>query len=204
MIDLLPISSKPSVAFTYRVHVDEANLPSQGPLVLKPAWKPQGDKLTLVLEYRLNPACIEPVTFNSLVLLAVYRGARAIGCKTKPTGTHIKEKSLVYWRLGEVTLTHEWHNVICRFTGAEGAVPEPGHIEARWEVQGSAGQSFGSGITLSRLEPSKGKEKEESVDPFADELIFSPAPFFPTSNWVEIETSKKLVSGKYEARQVRV
>lgn len=199
-----PISHKSAVAFTYRMHIDEGVSPAHFPLLLKPAWKPQGDKLALVIEYSLNPACSStPVAFNNLVLVAIYQGARATGCQTKPTGTHIKEKSLVYWRLGDLTLTNEWHKVICRFTGTEGAVPEPGHIEARWEVHDTSGYSMGSGISLSRLEVSKGKEKEESVDPFADESMASPTTATSGGNWVEIETSKKFVSGKYEAKQIQ-
>ncbi|KAF4636571.1 hypothetical protein G7Y89_g1512 [Cudoniella acicularis] len=205
-IDLTHITSKTSAAFNYRVHTDDSNMSNQGPLLLKPAWKPQGDKLNLLVEYCLNPTSgTTPITFSNLVLVAMYEGARAAGCQTKPSGTHIKEKSLVYWRLGDVTLTNEPHKVICRFVGAENAVPTPGHIEARWEVQGSAGQSVGSGITLSRLEPSKGKEREElSVDdPFADESIASPLPpGSPRGNWVDVETNRKFVSGKYEASQV--
>jgi hypothetical protein len=198
------MSSKPSVAFTYKVHIDDEDAPANGPLLLKVAWKPQGDKLGLVAEYSLNPAySAEPITFHDLVLVAIYQGPRAIACQTKPSGIHLKEKSLVYWRLGDVTLTHEWHKVICRFTGIEGACPESGHIEARWEIHGSAEKPLGSGISLSRLEASKGKEKEED-DPFADESIVSPTTASPAGNWVEIETSKKFVSGKYEARQVSV
>ena len=100
-IDLSSLSSKASVGFTYRVHVDEATMATQGPLLLKQTWKQQGDKLGLVIEYCLNPAfSSEPVAFNNLVLVGIYQGARATACQTKPTGTHLKEKSLVYWRLG--------------------------------------------------------------------------------------------------------
>jgi hypothetical protein len=201
-VDLATVSSKPSVAFTYRIHIDDENAPANSPLLLNVAWKPQGDKLALVVEYSLNPAySTEPIAFTNLVLVAIYEGPRAIGCQTKPTGTHIKEKSLVYWRLGDVNLTHEWHKVICRFQGSEGACPEPGHIEARWEIHGSTGKPLGNGVSLSRLEPSKGKEREND-DPFADESIASPTTVSPAGNWVEIETSKKFVSGKYEARQI--
>jgi hypothetical protein len=184
--------------------VDEESLASQGPLLLKPTWKLQGDKLGLLIEYSLNPASSTgPVTFSNLVLVAMYQGPRPSTCQTKPSGTHIKEKSLIYWRLGDVTLAHESHKVICRLTGTEGAIPEPGHIEARWEVQGSLGNLVGSRITLSKLEPSNGKEKEESADPFADESIASPTAVSPAGNWVEIETSRKFISGKYEARQAQ-
>ena len=147
----------------------------------------------------MNPAySAEPLTLHGLVLVAFYEGPRAIGCQTKPSGTHLKEKSLAYWRIGDLNLTNEWHRVICRFLGSEGACPEPGRVEARWEIHGSASKPLGSDISLSRLEPSKGKEKEED-DPFADESIASPTTVSAAGNWVEIATSKKFVSGKYEA-----
>lgn len=195
-IDISSITPKSSVAFTYKVHVDDGNLMSLGPLLLKPAWKPQGDKLALVIEYSLNSVySLEPVLFNNLVIIATYAGARATGCQTKPTGTHLKEKSLVYWRLGDLALSHEWHKVICRFVGASGAVPEPGRIEAKWEVQSAAEHLLPSRINLSRLEAGKGKENQESVDPFADDSLSHAA-----GNWVAVESSKKLVAGKYEAQ----
>ncbi|KUJ16982.1 uncharacterized protein LY89DRAFT_646059 [Mollisia scopiformis] len=201
-IDISSLSSKPSAAFTYRVHIDDADITTHGPLFLKVAWRKQGaDKLGLVLEYSLNPACgTGPITFNNLVLVAMYEGARASACQTKPTGTHLKEKSLVYWRLGDVTLTNEWHKIICRLVGTEGAVPEAGHIEARWEINSPTASGLGSGISLSRLEASKGKDKEED-DPFADETM-SPTTVSPTGTWKEVATHKKFVSGKYEAKQV--
>lgn len=193
-VELASISSKALVGFTYRVHIDETNSISQSPLIIKPAWKLQGDKLNLIIEYSLNPGYSSaPVSFHNLVLLATYGGGRATGCQTKPTGTHLKEKSLIYWRLGDVTLTSEAHKIICRLVGTEGMMPEPGPIDAKWEIQGSA-----AGISLSRLEGGKGTEKEES-DPFADETVASVSP---AGNWVEIDTSRKLVSGKYEARQL--
>jgi len=43
--NLSAISAKSASAFTYRVHVDPDNLISQCPILLKSAWKPQGDKL---------------------------------------------------------------------------------------------------------------------------------------------------------------
>lgn len=80
--------------------------------------------------------------------------------------------------------------------GSEGAVPEPGHVEAKWEVHGELGEGVGSGISLSRLEIGKGKEKEvEKVDdPFADEGLASPG------TWLDVPLGRKFVSGKYEAR----
>jgi hypothetical protein len=194
-IDIPSISPRLAVAFTYKVHVDDGNLVSLGPLLLRPAWKPQGDKLALIIEYSLNSAySSEPLLLHNLVLIATYAGARATGCQTKPTGTHLKEKSLVYWRLGDLSVSNEWHKVICRFAGSPGAVPEPGPVEAKWEVQSSADHLLPSRIGISRLEPSKGKEKEEGADPFADESVTT------AGTWVDVDSSKKVVAGKYEAQ----
>lgn len=187
------------------MHIDQANSASQGPLILNPAWRPQAGKLGLIIEYKLNSAFgSEPLTFHNLVLIAKYGGGRASKCQTKPTGTHQPGNPVVFWRLGDVALTSEWQKVICRLDGAENTLPEPGHIEARWEIHGGAGQSIGSDITLSRLESSKGKDKEESVDPFADDSVVNPTTASSTSSWVEVPASRKIVSGSYEARQVQV
>lgn len=189
--------SKTMVAFRYKVHVDETNLATHAPLILKPAWKPQGEKLGVVIEYRLNPAfATTSVALHNLVLIATYEGARAAGCQTKPTGTHLKDKFLIYWRLGNVTLDGTMQKVIGRLIGAEGAEPKPGIIEARWELS-SSGHAFGSRLSVSRLDTSwKGKERMDSPDPFADESASS------SVNWVEVESLRKIISGKYDAKQV--
>jgi F-BAR domain only protein len=207
--------SKTSTGFTYRVHSDDAEpetLAVYAPLLVKPAWKPQGDKLGLLLQYSLNPASklSKPVTLHDVVFVATYEGGRASGAQTKPSGTHLKDKHLVYWRLGDVTFTEagETHKIVCRIVGAEGAEPLPGQIEARWEfaptANADAGDAgFASGISISRLEESKGKGKEEAPaaddDPFADENLTSPA--LPLDQrWGEVPLVRKLVSGKYEAK----
>ncbi|PBP16916.1 hypothetical protein BUE80_DR012212, partial [Diplocarpon rosae] len=200
-LDLNHISSKPSVAFTYRIHIDEANISSQGPLLLKLSWKKQEEKLGAVIEYCLNPAFSTiPVKLNNLTIVAFYTGSRATGCQTRPSGIHQKEKSYIYWRLGDVTLTQDRHKAVCRLTGVEGAMPEPGHAEAKWEINNHSDSPLGSGISISKLEPSNGKGKEENDDPFADERMATPAAVVPAGTWGQLSTSKKLMSGKYEAR----
>lgn len=198
-LNLASISPKPATGFNYRVHIDEANLASQTPLLIKPIWKPKGDKFDFIVEYSLNPAySTEPVTFHNLGLIARYTGGRPTACQSKPSGTHNAHQSCVYWRWGEITLTNETRKLVCRLTVPEGAMPVPSYIDAKWEIHnGSA-----AGLSLSRLESGKGKEKEkeESADPFADDTIASPAPVTPIGTWVEIETSRKLASGKYEAK----
>lgn len=139
------------------------------------------------------------MTFHNLVLVAHYQGAKATTVKTKPSGIHLKDRQLVYWNIKEAVLnTTEPHRVISRFVGTADSCPEPGHIEARWELNGSKDLPLSSGISLSRLESAK--PKEESDDPFADESIASPTTTSPQGTWTEIETSKKIVSGKYEAK----
>ncbi|KAH7353823.1 Muniscin C-terminal mu homology domain-containing protein [Plectosphaerella cucumerina] len=192
---------KTSAAFTYRVHATEEDstlLAEHAPLLLHPVWKPQGDKLGLLLQYSLNPASklTAPVTLHNLVFVATYEGARASGAQTKPSGTHLKEKQLVYWRVGDVTLTSETQKIICRIIGAENGEPLPGHVEARWEYTPSDNVALGSGISIARQEESKGKEKELSEDdPFADEALAQ-----PDHRWVDVPLTRKVVSGKYEAK----
>ena len=219
--NLSTISAKSASAFTYRVHIDQDNLISQCPILLKTAWKPQGDKLGmkaipgsfagplvsdealikyegLIVEYSLNPAFGQETTLHNLIILAISTGAHPIGCQTKPTGTQYKEKSLVVWRLGDVTLTTESKRIVCRLNGVTGAVPEPGHVEAKWEVSNASA----SGISISRFE-GKGKEKEAEInvdDPFADADATPPKSDGGSGKWMEVETNKKLVGGKYEAR----
>lgn len=214
-LDVSHISPKIATpGFTYRVHGDEptADFATHCPLIIKPAWKPTGDKLGLLLQYKLNPEFLHgpgPVVLKGVTFVATYDGAKASGVQTKPTGTHLKEKHLVYWRLGDVTLQpgSDWHKIVCRIIGAEKAEPIAGNIEARWEyISTSSPLEDGShgGISISRRGESKGKEKatddsgeDTEDDPFADEsAVASPKPI----NWQEVPLVRKLVSGKYEAK----
>lgn len=202
-------------AFTYRVHTeDDTTLAAHCPILLHPAWKPQGDKLGLLLQYKLNPASNlpRPVTLSNVIFLATYEGARASGVQTKPPGTHLKEKHIVYWRLGDITLTDDWTKIICRVIGEQNAEPQPGHVEVRWDysvqsgAEGLEGAVLGSGISVSKLVEGKGKEKageeEEEEDPFADDT----GPLSPAlggkdrRTWAEVPLVRKLMSGRYEAK----
>jgi len=211
--------ARPSPSFTYRLQTDNedenlsaAALAPHCPLVIKPAWKPAGDKLGLVLQYRLNPACKlpSPVTLSNVFIFATYEGARASGAQSKPASVHLKDKHIVYWKLGDVTLTEEWGKILCRIVGEGGAEPRPGHVEARWEYvpppppEGSGQDAVvGSGISISRLVEGKGKEKavdEEEDDPFADDNGRSTPSPRDARAWVDVPAVRKLASGKYEAR----
>ncbi|KAM5345082.1 hypothetical protein ACJ41O_010944 [Fusarium nematophilum] len=191
--------AKTATAFSYRVFAEDSGTPSLGqhaPLLLKLAWKPQGEKLGLLLQYQLNSSSkfSTPVTLHNVVIVATYDG-RSTGAQTKPVGTHLKDKHLVYWRLGDVTLTDEPHKIVCRVIGAEGIEPKPGHVEARWEYIASGDEVVGSGISISRLDEGKGKAKELSDDdPFADDSAST------EQKWVDVPLVRKLVAGRYEGR----
>ncbi|ATY62590.1 Fes CIP4 domain-containing [Cordyceps militaris] len=204
-LDLAHIS-KTSTAFSYRVFADEASNPLalRGfvPLLLKPAWKPQGDKLGLLLQYQRSPACTlpGPLTLHNVVVVATYDG-RATGAQTKPSGTHLKDRHLVYWRLGDVVLPEDpdtAQRIVCRILGADGAEPRPGHVEARWEYLTSGSAATASGISVARLAEVKGKEVATASDPFADADTAPDTP--PLQNWVDVPLTRKLVSGKYESK----
>ncbi|KAK3294317.1 muniscin C-terminal mu domain-containing protein [Chaetomium fimeti] len=216
-IDLSHLNTTTS-AFTYRVHAEsDTALVSQCPIAIHPVWKPQADKLGLLLQYRLNPSCAfpRPLTLSNVVFVATYEGARASGVQTKPSGTHLKDKHIVYWRLGDVTLTDDWAKIICRVIGEQNAEPVPGKVEVRWEwappahVDADADADAGSGISLARLLPEgkgKGKAAEvevEDEDPFAD-ASSPPASPDPAAGqeraWAEVPVVRRLVGGKYESK----
>ncbi|KJZ70224.1 hypothetical protein HIM_10372 [Hirsutella minnesotensis 3608] len=191
--------SKTSTAFSYRVFANEADpsaLARHAPLLIKPAWKPQGDKLGLLLQYQLNPIAqmTAPVTLHNVVLVARYDG-RGISAQTKPSGTHLKDKHLVYWRLGDITVTGDMQKIVCRIAGTDGVAPTPGHVEARWEYAAMGDEMIGSGISVSQLREDKGKAPEATEDdPFADHSLAL------GQSWVDVPAQRRLVSGKYEGK----
>ncbi|KAI2777328.1 Muniscin C-terminal mu homology domain-containing protein [Daldinia loculata] len=195
---------KTSIGFSYRLHADpDATSTEHVPVLVHPVWKPQGDKLGLLLQYKLNPAFKlansgSSVQVHNLVLFATYEG-KASGAQTKPSGTHLKDKHLVYWRLGDVTLSPDadWQKIVCRIIGDQGVEPKAGTIEARWEVNPpSSFVESASAISVSKFEEGKSREVELTEDdPFADDTAA-----IEEGKWVDVPTVRKLVSGKYEAR----
>ncbi|KAI0409017.1 Muniscin C-terminal mu homology domain-containing protein [Xylaria palmicola] len=191
------------IGFSYKLHSDATSpLGDHVPILLHPTWKPQGDKLGLLLQYKLNPSFSfapndSSVQLHSLVIFATYEG-RASGAQTKPSGTHLKDKHLVYWRLGDVTLTPdaEWQKIVCRIVGEQGAEPKPGNVEARWEFSPPTDLEANHMISLSRLEEGKNKEADVADDdPFADA-----ASSAAEGKWVDVPAVRKLLSGKYVAK----
>jgi hypothetical protein len=197
---------KMATAFSYRVFAEDLeHLGQNAPLLLNPVWKPQGDKLGLLLQYNLNGASRfeSPVTLHNVVFVATYEGKASVA-QTKPSGTHLKEKHIVYWRLGDVTLTDEVQKIVCRVVGVDGVPPTPGHVEARWEYAVPVEEVAvgGASISLSRLQEGKGKGKEVADDdPFADESQAAAATAAASDDkWVDVPLARKIVSGRYEAK----
>ncbi|KAL8713629.1 MAG: hypothetical protein Q9225_006740 [Loekoesia sp. 1 TL-2023] len=189
--------SRTAVAFKYQVHLEESNLAAHAPVIITPSWKIEPKQTSVIVTYAFNPAFVSPaarsVTMKSVVVVVNLDSTKAQSCQSKPVGSFSKEKSLIYWKLGDVTLdgyADTPQKLLARFsTEMEG---KPGSVEARWEISGEAAAGLGSGLGLSR----SGTLKDEgSPDPFADES----AAASPTGAWKEVKVHRKIVSGKYIA-----
>jgi F-BAR domain only protein len=225
-------SKAPAVGFAYKVHTaDESGkeLLPQLPLLLKVDYAKQGDRLGIKIAYSLNPefagldAKDGKLALSGVTIGAYYGGARSASAQTKPPGTHIRDRQVVMWRLGDVSLAKgEWHKIICRVgPPTEAGELAAGRVEARWEYQVPAaklaasgdGDDGAAGLSISRLVEGKGKgkakadDKEEVADPFADETPKAEdqgkdgkKEVEEDKRWVEVALAKKVVSGKYEAK----
>ncbi|KAI1007466.1 hypothetical protein K3495_g756 [Podosphaera aphanis] len=205
-VQLPPITSKPVVALNYRVQPPPESSVALAPIFIRSAWKRQNEKLGMILEYSLNPAYSSvPALFSNLILIAHYTGEPASSCQTKPNGTHLKEKLMVYWRLGDILLGENSGKAVARFSSANGAVLEPGKIEAKWELHNSDNLSSNarSSINIQNYKSAAVKdiESDKGADPFADES-YAAQPVIPApveSTWVDLHTVRTLFSGKYVA-----
>ena len=191
--------TKTSIAFKYQVHLDDTNHAIYAPLVLSPIWKIEPTQASVILNYSLNPLFElhgqTAITLSNVVLVIHIEGAKATSCQTKPAGTFSKERSIVYWRLGDVTLApdQEQHRFLARFiTDGEAKV---GKTEARWEISGENAASFGSGLGVTQLAQGSASAATEGDDPFADE---GAAPS-PSIAWKDVATLRKIGSGAYQA-----
>ncbi|KAF4583135.1 Fes/CIP4 domain-containing protein [Ophiocordyceps camponoti-floridani] len=200
--------AKTTTAFSYRVCSEDADAAALGarlPLFLKPTWKPQGEKLGLLLQYHLNPTAqlSGPLTLHNVVLVVTYDG-NATTAQTRPGGTHLRDKHLVYCRLGDVTLTTSMQKMVCLIVGTDGVAPTPGHVEARWECVAAGTDAVGSGISISRLnatESEAGAATTATADgPFADDPFADDGLDAKGQNWVSVPLQRRLVSGKYESK----
>lgn len=188
--------SRPSVAFKYQVHLEDSSLAAHAPVSITPSWRIQPTQSSVILTYAFNPAFSSPakrsVSLKNVVIFVGIENAKALSCQSKPQGIFSKERSLIYWKLGDMTLdgyAEAPQKLLARFS-TEGEA-KPGIVEMRWEISGDAATGLGSGLSLSQM----GTKEEGGSDPFADESTWSSA----AATWKEVPVHRKLMSGKYIA-----
>lgn len=189
--------TKTQIAFKYQIHVTPENTSTQVPLLLSTQWRVGSKQADCRLHYTINPEYpAESLTFSDLHLvvhLEAPAGTRMLTCRASDGFKFRRESGLVYWKLGDVTLSKASppKPLLARII-TEGEV-KPGTTEARWEIH----ESIGSSVLLSKLEETKGKEKEvdDEEDPFADEDESSSQK--DKEQWREVTAIKKWRAGNY-------
>lgn len=194
-VNLSPIS-RTTVAFKYQVHLEDSNLAAHAPMVLTPSWKVEPTQASVILSYNFNPAFASAakrsVSLKNVVVMINIENSKAVSCQSKPVGTFSKEKSMIYWKLGDITLDGYAagpQKLLARFATESEA--KAGSVEVRWEISGEDAMGLGSGLSLSQ----SGSGREEGADPFADEGVAAGGSGW----WKEVPLARKLVSGKYMA-----
>ncbi|KAI4674169.1 hypothetical protein J4E81_006313 [Alternaria sp. BMP 2799] len=198
-VDLSKIM-KTSVAFHYQLHIEDSNIASLPPLILSPAWKSEPTQTSAILNYSLNPRFelggATSITVRNLVLvIRLEPGSKATSCQSKPTGTFSRDKGLIYWRLGDVTLFKDSAPQTLRARFITDGQAKPGNTEARWEISDEQSLTLGSGLGVSMSAPLNAKKDDGEADPFAD--AEENAPPSPAIGWKPVATVKKITSGTY-------
>lgn len=165
-----------AIAFKYQLHAEDTA--AYTPLLVQPICKIEENQASIIVNYSLNPSFFSagPVILSNLTIALTLEGAKAASCLSKPVGTFSREKGLIFWHLGDVTLTPgaAAERLLARFptdTMAKG-----GNVEARWEVQGAS-----SGVAVAML--------KAGADPFADSD--------EGSSWTTVNGVRKMVAGSY-------
>lgn len=189
-----------SITFKYQVHLEDENISSQVPLLLAPVWKVESSQASVILSYSLNPLFkLGPsttISLRNLILIVHLEGAKANSCQSKPIGTFSRERSAVYWQLGEISLTNGQVAEQLRarfFTETEGT---PGPIEARWEITNEDAVRAGSGLCLSHSLQTTTQAVsvlERKADPFSEDKVSSSS----LASWTEVPTVRKLTCGMF-------
>lgn len=120
-------------------------------------------------------------------------GAKANSCLSKPVGTFARDRNLIFWQLGDVTLTAGAAptKLLARFATESEA--KSGAVEARWEIAGEHAAGLGSALAVSVQSAVGGAS--EGADPFADE---DSSGF--VAAWKEVRGVRKLAAGSYVAK----
>jgi hypothetical protein len=200
-VDLAKIT-KTSVAFHYQLHIEDGNTDALPPLILLPVWKSEPTQTSAILNYSLNPKFelggATSITIRNLVLvIRLEPGSKPTSCQSKPTGTFSRDKGLIYWRLGDVTLFQGQAAQTIRVRFTTDGQAKPGNVEARWEIGDEQSPALGSGLGVSMSAPLSSAKKDdgEAADPFADSD--ENAPPSPAVGWKNVPTVKKITSGTY-------
>jgi hypothetical protein len=179
--------AKTQIAFKYQT----AGGMDNAPIHITLASKIEPTQTSIIVSYSLSPTFRlmtghDKVTLSNVVLALTLEGARATSCLSKPVGTFSREKNLIFWSLGDVSLTTgaAANKLLARFVTETEATG--GAVEARWEV---SGEGLGSGVGVSVKGENGGAV--DASDPFADE---------DASGWKEVRGVKKLASGHYVAK----
>ncbi|KAF2625043.1 hypothetical protein BU25DRAFT_493046 [Macroventuria anomochaeta] len=196
-VDLAKIT-KTSVAFHYQLHIENSSIAALAPIILTPLWKAEPTQVSAILNYSLNPQFdlrgASSVTIRNLVLvIRLEPGSKATSCQSKPAGTFSRDKGLIYWRLGDVTLSRDQPTQSIRARFISEGEAKPGNTEARWEISGSESLSLGSGLGVSLSAP--GEKQDVEADPFADEDNVASAA--PSVQWKTVPSVKRITSGTY-------
>lgn len=193
----LSLISRTTVAFKYQVHLEESNLASHAPMALAPVWKIEPTQTSVIVNYSFNPSFVSPtkrsVNLKNVTVIISIENAKALSCLSKPIGTFSKEKSTIYWKLGDVYLdgyAESPQKLLARFSTESEA--KPGSVEVRWEISGEDSIGLGSGLSLSQAASSGG---DGGSNPFADEGTGVGS----MGAWKELTVIRKIVSGKYIA-----
>ncbi|KAI5193668.1 hypothetical protein E4T39_08852 [Aureobasidium subglaciale] len=180
---------KTAVAFKYQVSSPGT---TAAPLLLTPAWKIEPTQTSAILSYSLNPAFSLPAGQSSItlqnVVLMLYLDptTKASTCLSKPVGNFDKAKNLIYWQLGNITLSSKPEKLLARFQTPEGEA-KAGHVEAKWEV---VGNGLGDNLGVSVRE-----EVAKEADPFADESVGGGG-----GAWKRVAEVRRVVAGVYHAK----
>ena len=186
-----------TVAFKYQVHLEESTLTSHAPVRLAPSWKVEPTQTSVILHYGFNSSFASPsgrsVSLKNVVVLINVENAKTQSCASKPAGIFYKEKSMMVWKLGDITLDGYAagpQKLLARFSTDSEA--KPGNVEMRWEISGESAAGLGSGLGLSQS-----SKEEGGSDPFADEGTLSVST--GAWAWKELPVVRKIISGKYVA-----
>ncbi|KAK6527825.1 hypothetical protein TWF694_004802 [Orbilia ellipsospora] len=188
-----------AVSFRYQLKTDEVSMQAFPPIIVTPAWKLENHQASLILSYKPNPlfnkknsdSLFSSPTLRNVVFVTGVEGVQATACQSKPSATFFKDRSRIAWRIPEVKLADEAGGKLIARLFTDG-LAKPSPTEVRWEIFGSDDiKNAGSGVGIEIL-----KTVEVERDPFADDTDDNGDS---RGEWKEVNTVRKLVSGKYAA-----